>query len=78
MKLRFYPGERVGIFIDGANLYAAARSLGFDIDYKRLLALFSEDCHLVRAFYYTALVETRSTPPCALWSIGSTTTATPW
>jgi uncharacterized LabA/DUF88 family protein len=55
MKLRFYPGERVGIFIDGANLYAAARSLGFDIDYKRLLGLFSEDCHLVRAFYYSPL-----------------------
>src|SRR5215813_4165323 len=63
MKLRFYPGERVGIFIDGANLYAAARSLGFDIDYKRLLALFSEDCHLVRAFYYTALVEDQEYSP---------------
>ncbi|HZT20174.1 MAG TPA: NYN domain-containing protein, partial [Dongiaceae bacterium] len=35
--MKFYPGERVGMFIDGANLYAAARSLGFDIDYKRLL-----------------------------------------
>src|SRR6516164_1526558 len=56
MKLKFYPGERVAMFIDGANLYAAARALGFDIDYKRLLALFTEDCHLVRAFYYTALV----------------------
>src|SRR5690348_1557958 len=63
MKLRFYPGERVGIFIDGANLYAAARSLGFDIDYKRLLGLFSEDCHLVRAFYYTALVEDQEYSP---------------
>ena len=63
MKLRFYPDERVGIFIDGANLYATARSLGFDIDYKRLLALFSEDCHLVRAFYYTALVEDQEYSP---------------
>jgi uncharacterized LabA/DUF88 family protein len=53
----------VGIFIDGANLYAAARSLGFDIDYKRLLGLFSEDCHLVRAFYYTALIEDQEYSP---------------
>ena len=63
MKLQFYPGERVGIFIDGANLYAAARALGFDIDYKRLLELFSEECHLVRAFYYTALIEDQEYSP---------------
>ncbi len=49
--------QRVALFIDGANLYAAARALGFDIDYKRLLEVFAEECHLVRAFYYTALVE---------------------
>ena len=40
----FHPEERVALFIDGSNLYATARSLGFDIDYKRLLAL----CDLVR------------------------------
>src|SRR5471032_2519497 len=63
MKLNFYSGERVALFIDGANLYAAARALGFDIDYKRLLTLFSEDCHLVRAFYYTALIEDQEYSP---------------
>jgi len=63
MKLKFYPDERVALFIDGANLYAAARALGFDIDYKRLLTLFSEDCHLVRAFYYTALIEDQEYSP---------------
>jgi hypothetical protein len=26
----FYPQERIAIFIDGANLYSAARGLGFD------------------------------------------------
>ena len=57
MKLKFYPGERVALFIDGANLYAAARALGFDIDYKRLLALFRTKGQLVRALYYTALNE---------------------
>ncbi|RIA55535.1 NYN domain-containing protein [Dichotomicrobium thermohalophilum] len=55
--MNFYPHERAALFIDGANLYAAARALGFDIDYKRLLALFRSKCYLVRALYYTALAE---------------------
>jgi uncharacterized LabA/DUF88 family protein len=55
--MHFYPSERVALFIDGANLYATAKSLGFDIDYKRLLALFRGKCQLVRALYYTALAE---------------------
>jgi uncharacterized LabA/DUF88 family protein len=53
----FYPTERVALFVDGANLYATAKALGFDIDYKRLLALFRHQGQLVRALYYTALVE---------------------
>ncbi len=61
--MNFYPQERVGLFIDGANLYATARALGFDIDYKRLLELFKGECQLVRAFYYTALVEDQEYSP---------------
>jgi len=53
----FYPTERVALFIDGANLYATAKALGFDIDYKRLLVHFRRQGQLVRALYYTALVE---------------------
>jgi uncharacterized LabA/DUF88 family protein len=53
----FYPTERIALFIDGANLYATAKALGFDIDYKRLLALFREKGQLIRALYYTALAE---------------------
>ncbi len=49
--------ERIALFIDGANLYATAKSLGFDIDYKRLLKEFQSRGKLVRAFYYTALIE---------------------
>ncbi|MBL8589307.1 MAG: NYN domain-containing protein [Methylobacteriaceae bacterium] len=49
--------SRIALFIDGANLYATARSLGFDIDYKRLLKEFQGRGQLVRAYYYTALVE---------------------
>jgi uncharacterized LabA/DUF88 family protein len=55
--MHFYTSERVALFIDGANLYATAKALGFDIDYKRLLALFRSKGHLVRALYYTALAE---------------------
>jgi len=61
--MKFYGQERVALFIDGANLYAAARSLGFDIDYKRLLEVFSSRCNLVRALYYTALVEDQEYSP---------------
>lgn len=50
-------GEKIALFIDGANLYATARSLGFDIDYKRLLKEYQSKGNLIRAFYYTALVE---------------------
>ena len=48
---------RLALFIDGANLYATTKTLGFDIDYKRLLKEFQGRGYLVRAFYYTALVE---------------------
>lgn len=59
----FYAQERVGLFIDGSNLYAAARALSFDIDYKRLLQLFASKGRLIRAFYYTALVEDQEYSP---------------
>src|SRR6201996_3631885 len=59
----FYPEERIALFIDGANLYAAARALAFDIDYKRLLQLFGSKGRLIRAFYYTALIEDQEYSP---------------
>ena len=55
--MTIYAQEKIGLFIDGSNLYAAARALGFDIDYKNLLELFSSKGQLVRAYYYTALME---------------------
>ncbi len=51
--------EKTAFFIDGANLYKAARNLGFDIDYKSLLAKSQAECQLVRASYYTAIQEDR-------------------
>ncbi len=55
--MKFYPTERTALFIDGANLYATAKALTFDIDYSRLLNLFRARCQLVRALYYTALAD---------------------
>jgi uncharacterized LabA/DUF88 family protein len=59
----FYPQERVALFIDGSNLYATARALTFDIDYKRLYDYFSKNSKLIRAYYYTALVEDQEYSP---------------
>lgn len=59
----FYADEKLAIFIDGSNLYNAARSLGFDIDYKKLLNLFAEKSRLLRAFYYTALLDDQEYSP---------------
>ncbi|MBO6539023.1 MAG: NYN domain-containing protein [Rhizobiaceae bacterium] len=53
----FDPREKIALFIDGANLYATSRSLGFDIDYRKLLDSFNKKGYLLRAYYYTALVE---------------------
>src|SRR4051812_32866970 len=49
--------NKIAVFIDGANLYATAKTLGFDIDYKRLLKEFQNRGKLLRAFYYTAVIE---------------------
>ena len=59
----FYKDERIGLFIDGANLHAAARSLGFDIDYKQLLNIFKKEGKLIRALYYTAILEDQKNSP---------------
>ena len=53
----FYTDEKLAIFIDGSNLFATAKSLNFDIDYSRLRGYFADKSRLVRANYYTALIE---------------------
>jgi len=55
--------ERIGLFIDGSNLYATARALEFDIDYKKLLGFFKTQGHLIRAFYYTAMLDEHDYSP---------------
>ena len=61
--MTFYPTDKIALFIDGANLYSAARSLNFDIDYKKLLEEFRKRGVLVRAYYYTAIVEDQEYSP---------------
>jgi len=55
--MAFYPDERIAIFIDGSNLYSTTKFLDYDIDYKRLLELFRNKGRLIRAYYYTAIIE---------------------
>ncbi len=59
----FYQEEKLALFIDGSNLYAAAKALEFDIDYRRLLNWAAAQGRLVRAFYYTALVDDQEYSP---------------
>lgn len=55
--MHFYPTDRVALFIDGANLYAAAKALNADMDFRKLIDFFRSKGVLVRAYYYTAIVE---------------------
>ncbi|WP_417451722.1 NYN domain-containing protein [Kordiimonas sp.] len=59
----FYPEERTALFIDGANLYATARALDMEIDYKSLRSHFTKQTRLIRAFYYTAILEDQEYSP---------------
>ena len=55
MDEMFDPREKIALFIDGSNLYASAKALRFDIDYKKLLRHFQSTGYLLRAYYYTAI-----------------------
>jgi uncharacterized LabA/DUF88 family protein len=61
--MHFLPTERAALFIDGANLYSASRNLGFDVDYRNLLEFFRRRLHVVRAYYYSAVLETDEYSP---------------
>ena len=61
--MHFLPNERIALFIDGANLYSASRNLGFDVDYRNLLEFFRRKAQVVRAYYYSAVLETDEYSP---------------
>lgn len=48
---------KIALLIDGPNLHSAARVLGFDVDYRRLLSEFQSEGTLVRACFYTTIFE---------------------
>jgi len=62
-SMHFLPNERIALFIDGANLYSASRNLGFDVDYRNLLEYFRKKSHVIRAYYYSAVLETDEYSP---------------
>jgi uncharacterized LabA/DUF88 family protein len=55
--MTIYPTDRLALFIDGANLHSATKALNADLDFKRMLEGFREKAVLVRAHYYTAVIE---------------------
>ena len=59
----FLPTDRTALFIDGANLYSASRNLGFDVDYRNMLEFFRAKTHVIRAYYYSAILETEEYSP---------------
>ncbi len=61
--MHFLSSERSALFIDGANLYSASRNLGFDVDYRSLLEFFRRKTQVVRAYYYSALLDTEEYSP---------------
>ena len=62
-QMDFRKDERTCLFIDGANLYSASRNLGFDVDYRSMLAFFKARCNIVRAYYYAAVLDTEDYSP---------------
>ena len=61
--MQFLQSERTALFIDGANLYSASRHLGFDVDYRNMLEYFRSKTNVVRAYYYSALLDTEDYSP---------------
>jgi uncharacterized LabA/DUF88 family protein len=47
--------KRIGIFIDGSNLYWSAKVLGFRVDFTKILKFYKDQGEVTHAFYFTAL-----------------------
>ncbi len=57
LQMDIHPLDRTVLFIDGPNLHGTAKALGFDVDFKKLLVLFKSQGRLIRAIYYTTVLE---------------------
>lgn len=62
MNFLMYPDERSAVFIDSVNLHLAARGLGFEVDYQRLLVYCASRSRLVRAHFYAAAPVSQEAP----------------
>lgn len=60
---QFHTHEKTSVFIDGSNLFATAKMLDFDLDYKKLLNWVKQRSLFVGAYYYTALIEDQDYSP---------------
>jgi NAD(P)-dependent dehydrogenase (short-subunit alcohol dehydrogenase family) len=62
---------KTALLIDGPNLHATAKALGFDVDFKRLLGEFQSMGTLLRAFFFATSVleddETSTIRPLLDW-----------
>jgi uncharacterized LabA/DUF88 family protein len=56
-----YPSSQIGLFIDGPNLRATSKALGFEVDFRRLLSQFEGLGSMRRAFYYTTISDDQAT-----------------
>ncbi len=61
--MNWFEDERTALFIDGTSLYSASRALGFDVDYRALHEYFNKATTLVRAYYYSAIVDKEEYSP---------------
>jgi uncharacterized LabA/DUF88 family protein len=61
--MNWFEDERTALFIDGVSLYSASRNLGFDVDYRELREYFQKETMLIRAYYYSAIVEKEEYSP---------------
>jgi uncharacterized LabA/DUF88 family protein len=60
--VKYFRGDnrRIGLFIDGANMYSTMRKLRWDMDYQKLFDLFNSRGDVVYAGYYTAVLANRA------------------
>ena len=61
--MAFYKDEKLALFIDGTSLYSAARGLNLEIDFRKLIQEFRKRGRLLRANYYTTILETEDHNP---------------
>ena len=61
--------NKIALFIDGRDTHSAAKALGFDVDFRRLLVEFEGRGTLLRAFFYATvhLTEHTSIRPLLDW-----------